>query len=98
MSWESAVDARIYRPEKTAMQSGRAKTKHWVLEYERQDRTRRDPLMGWTQSGDTRRQIRLEFDTKEEALDYAKRHKIVARVLPDHPRRRILRSYADNFR
>ncbi|MBB4212209.1 ETC complex I subunit-like protein [Rhodothalassium salexigens DSM 2132] len=92
------MDARIYRPAKTAMQSGRAKTKHWVLEYERQDRTRRDPLMGWAQSADTRRQIRLEFDTKEDALDYAKRHKIAARVLPDHQRRKVLKSYADNFR
>ena len=92
------MEARIYRPEKTATQSGKAKTKSWVLEYERQDRTRRDPVMGWTQSGDTRRQIRLEFDTKEEALDYAKRHKIAARVLPDHKRKKIIRTYADNFR
>ena len=67
--------ARIFRPSKTAMQSGKGKTLEWVLEFEPQDARRQDPLMGWTQTGDTESsQVRLSFETKEEAVRYADQH------------------------
>ena len=68
--------ARIYQPAKTAMQSGRAKTHKWVLEYEPTRRQQLDPLMGWPGAGDTMAQVRLSFDTLDEALAYAKKHGI----------------------
>ena len=64
------MTARIYQPAKTAMQSGWAKTKHWVLEFEPSLPKSNDPLMGWTSSGDTRQQVQLQFDTREEAIAY----------------------------
>ncbi|MFZ5610054.1 MAG: ETC complex I subunit [Pseudomonadota bacterium] len=90
--------ARIYRPAKTAMQSGRAKTRRWVLEFEPQAAKQPDPLMGWAGSGDTLRQIRLRFDSEEAAAAYARKHGIDYRVLPAHERRLRRQSYADNFR
>jgi len=90
--------ARIFRPAKTAMQSGRAKTASWVLEFEPSDARRSDPLMGWTQTGDTESsQIRLNFDTKEEAVRYAESHGIAFQLSDPKPVRRILKTYADNF-
>ncbi len=89
--------ARIYRPTKTAMQSGRRNTKRWVLEFEPEEARSLDPLMGWTSSGDTPGQIRLYFDTKEEAVAYAQRNKIPHQVLPDHDRAPKEQAYADNF-
>jgi hypothetical protein len=64
--------ARIYRPAKNAMQSGKARTKQWLLEYEPETARTIDPLMGWTSSRDMRQQLCLEFDTAEEAVAYAK--------------------------
>ena len=90
--------ARIYRPTKTAMQSGRRNTRQWVLEYEPDGRKQLDPLMGWTGSGDMRGQIRLTFATEKDAVGYAERHAIPYRVMKDHKRKRTLRSYAENFR
>ncbi len=89
--------ARIYQPAKTATQSGRAKTRYWVLEIEPTDRKRIDPLCGWSGSGDTEQQLLLKFPTKEAALDYAKRHQIEYRLF--EPKQRLVRpkSYADNF-
>ncbi len=89
--------ARIYRPAKTAMQSGQSKTKEWVLEFERQAAKRSDPLMGWTSSTDMREQISLQFETKEAAVRYAEDYGIAYRVIEPKPRRRIYKSYADNF-
>ncbi|MGN6514354.1 MAG: NADH dehydrogenase ubiquinone Fe-S protein 4, partial [Rhizomicrobium sp.] len=60
--------ARIYRPAKNAMQSGKARTKAWLLEFEPESAKRPDPLMGWTSSQDMRQQVQLEFDTAEEAI------------------------------
>ncbi len=90
--------ARIYKPAKTAMQSGRANTRAWVLDFEPADRKTNDPLMGWVGSGDTAQQVRLHFDTKEEAIAYCKRHKIEYELF--EPRERTIRpkSYASNFR
>lgn len=91
--------ARIYRPAKTAMQSGRAKTRHWVLEFERTTPRTHDPLMGWTSSSDMPAdQVRLRFPTREEAIAYAERNGIAYQV--QVPRERAVRPrvYADNFR
>ncbi len=91
-------EARIYRPSKSAMTSGRRNTRKWVLEYESNARKTPDPLMGWAGSADTTRQIRLRFDTKDEAIAYAEKHGIPYYVLPEHTRRRVVKSYADNFK
>ena len=91
------MTARIYKPAKTAMQSGTAKTKGWVLDYEPAAPKEVEPLMGWTSSGDTRQQVRLRFDSKEEAIAYCQRHGIPHQVFdPKQPKRRIM-AYADNF-
>lgn len=90
--------ARIYRPSKTAMQSGIAKTSRWLLEYEPETPREIEPLMGWTSSRDTRQQIKLWFDTRDEALAYAARNGIPATVEePQEAQRRVI-AYSDNFR
>ena len=73
--------ARIYKPAKTAMQSGTAKTKEWVLDYEPEQPREVEPLMGWTSSGDMRQQVRLRFDSAEEAVAYCERHGIPYQVV-----------------
>jgi hypothetical protein len=90
--------ARIFRPSKTAMQSGRGNTKDWVLEFEPSAARRSDPLMGWTQTSDTESsQVRLSFDTREEAVRYAEQHGIAFQLSDDKPAKRIIKAYADNF-
>ena len=89
--------ARIYKPAKTAMQSGAAKTRLWVLEYEPEQPRAVEPLMGWTSSGDMRQQLRLRFDTKEEAIAYCERQGVAYQLAePKAPARHTI-SYADNF-
>ena len=90
--------ARIYKPARTAMQQGRAKTQEWMLEYEPELRRRHDPLMGWTSSGDTRQQIRLYFDTREAAVSYAEKLELDYQIRDPQARRMRIQSYADNFR
>jgi hypothetical protein len=92
------MTARIYKPAKTAMQSGEARTKEWVLEHEPASPRRIDPLMGWTSSGDTRAQLHLSFDTKEEAVAYAERNGIAYSLTEPTPRRQVRKSYSDNFK
>ena len=90
--------ARIFRPSKTAMQSGKQKTQDWVLEFEATDARRSDPLMGWTQTADTSSsQVRLSFDTRDEAVRYADQHGIAFQLIDPKPAKRILKAYADNF-
>ena len=72
--------ARIYRPAKTAMQSGKANSRRWRLEFEPASARTIDPLMGWTSSADMNGQVRLEFDSQEEAVAYAERHGIPFRL------------------
>ena len=92
------MPARIYKPAKSATQSGLARTKQWLLVFE-QDKPREiEPLMGWTSSGDTRQQIRLWFDSKEEAMAYAEREGIAYEVEEPKPIFFRPKSYADNFR
>jgi hypothetical protein len=90
--------ARIYKPAQTAMQSGPARAKEWVLEYEPETPREIDPLMGWTSSRDMNSQISLSFDTKEEAMAYAERNGIPYQVMQPTPRRPVRKSYADNSR
>jgi len=90
--------ARIFRPSKNAMQSGKGKTQEWVLEFEPTDARRSDPLMGWTQTSDTASsQVRLEFDTREDAVRYAEQHGIAFQLIDPKPAKRIIKAYADNF-
>ena len=89
--------ARIYKPAKTAMQSGVAKTKDWVLDYEPAEPRQVEPLMGWTSSGDMRQQLRLRFETKDEAIAYCERNAIPYQISEAHERTRRGLSYADNF-
>lgn len=89
--------ARIYKPARTAMQSGDAKTKYWVLDYEPDAPRSVEPLMGWTSSSDMKSQVRLKFATREEAVAYCDKHGIPYQLLePKEPARRTM-AYADNF-
>ncbi len=90
--------ARIYKPAKTAMQSGYARMKEWVLEFEPAVPREIDPLMGWTSSSDMASQLRMEFDTREDAIAYAERSGIAYTVHDPKPRKPIRKSYADNFK
>lgn len=90
--------ARIYRPSRTAMSSGLAKTHRWVLEHEPERAKSIEPLMGYTSSDDMNSQVRLAFDTKEEAVAYAERNGIPYRVFEPKERLRPTIAYSDNFR
>jgi hypothetical protein len=91
------MTARIYKPAKTAMQSGHAKTQEWVLDYEPEEPREVEPLMGWTSSGDMRQQVRLHFETAEEAVAYCERHSIAYQVFDTKSAARRIMSYSDNF-
>jgi hypothetical protein len=91
------MTARIYKPARTAMQSGTAKTHDWLLEYEPEAPRVVEPLMGWTSSTDMKSQIKLRFATREEAIAYCQREGIAYQVSePKEPARRSI-AYADNF-
>jgi hypothetical protein len=92
------MSARIYRPAKTAMQSGTAKTTRWLLEYESESDRSVEPLMGWTSSGDMKSQIKLWFDSKDDAVAYATRNGIAFRVEEPREATRKAVSYSDNFK
>jgi hypothetical protein len=92
------MTARIYRPARNAMQSGKGKSKSWVLVHELAESKSIDPLMGYTTSGDTRQQVKLSFDTQEEAEAYAQRNGIAYSVQPAHDATPKRVSYSDNFR
>ena len=92
------VWARIYRPTKTAMQSGRAQARKWVLEYEPATPRRPDPLMGWASAEDTLNEVQLRFDTRDEAVAFADRLGLDYTVIAPHDTAEKPRSYADNFR
>ncbi|EAQ23143.1 MULTISPECIES: ETC complex I subunit [unclassified Roseovarius] len=93
------MPARIYKPARNAMQSGTAKTRHWVLEFVSETAREVDPLMGWTSNADTQAQVRLRFESKEAALQYAKDQGIDAVVQEPHARKPNIRpgGYGDNF-
>ena len=88
--------AKIYKPSKTAMQSGTRNSRNWLLEFDNLDKGI-NPLMGWISSKDTMSEIKLEFSTKEQAVSYAKKNKINYYVIEPKERKIIKKSYADNF-
>jgi len=94
MAWR----ARIYQQPKTAMQSGRAGTHEWVLAFEPESREQADPLMGWIGGGDMDTQVRLRFETREEAVAFARQRGVAYDVELPRPRRFVPKSYSDNFR
>ena len=92
------MTARIYRPAPNAMQSGRAATHEWTLEFEPASARAPDPLMGWTSSNDMRQQVALEFDTVEEAVAYAEANAIAYQVFEPHVPTPKPKAYSDNFK
>ena len=92
------TEARIYQPAKTATQSGYAKSRIWIFEYVPETAKKIDNVMGWTGSSDMRRQIKLKFSSKEEAIAYAKRNKITFSIKDPNKRNHQPKSYSDNFR
>ena len=92
------MKARIFQKPKNAMQSGRAGTRRWFLEFAPAEARKADPLMGWAGSGDTQRQLRLGFATQEEAVAYATKNGFEVEVVPTPLRTLKIQAYADNFR
>ena len=90
--------ARITELERKTTQSGKANAGRWLLEFERQEPLRPDPLTGWNGSGDTSTQVRMTFDSKDAAIAYAERHDLEYHLVPAPPVRLKLQAYADNFR
>jgi hypothetical protein len=90
--------ARISEMERKTTQSGKANAGRWLLEFERAEPLRPDPLTGWNGSGDTNTQVRLTFDSKDAAIAYAERHGLGFHLVPAQPVRLKIQAYADNFR
>ena len=91
--------ARLYRPARNVMQSGTARTRHWILEFAPDEPRGIDPLMGWTSAADTQAQVRMRFDTAEQAMDYAREQGLDVQVAPPHRRGVNIRTrgYGENF-
>ena len=92
------MKARIYQPEKVATQSGRGKTNKWVLEYIHNDSREVEPIMGWLSSSDMLQEVKIEFDSRDKAVNYAKENNIKFEI--EEPKKKKLRiqSYSDNFK
>lgn len=89
---------KIYQPAKSTMQSGRGKTAFWLLEYELESKRKPEPLMGWVASKDTLNQVRMRFETKEEAVAFAEKNGWSAQIAEPHSRMIKGRTYMDNFK
>ena len=93
------MPVRIFKPARNAMQSGKGKSEFWVLEHEAEAPRTAEPLMGWTSSNDMRQQVKLSFETREEAIAYAEREGLAYTVMPEIPAgRAVKKSYSDNFK
>ena len=88
--------AKIFKPTKTAMQSGLAKSDKWVIEYI-VDQPGINPLMGWESSTDTLTELKLEFSSKDKAIEYAKKNQIEFEIIEENKRKIVKKSYSDNF-
>ena len=88
--------AKIYKPTKTAMQSGDRNTKNWLLEFDTLN-TGINPLMGWETSNDTMSEVKLEFSTKEQAINYAKKNNVDYYIIEPQEQKIVKKSYTDNF-
>jgi hypothetical protein len=91
------LTAKIFKPVKSAMQSGRAKTKKWFLEYELETKRQPEALMGWVASGDTLNQVKIGFDTEEEAIAFAEKKGLGYTIVEPQARKLKGRTYLDNF-
>ncbi len=92
------ISVRIYKPCQSVMQSGRAKTRQWVMEFDSVQKDFIGQLMGWVGSCDTNQEIKLKFSTFDEAITFAKRHNFAYKALVHHAGVASARSYSDNFR
>lgn len=92
------MQVKIYQPAKTTMQSGRAKTKKWVLEYDLATRRAPEPLIGWVASGDTLNQVKMQFDTIEQAVSHAEKMGWTYSITKPAARKLKGRTYLDNFK
>jgi hypothetical protein len=92
------MPARIYKPSRSAMQSGKGKSQSWVLEFEAEAPRTADPLMGWTSASETATQVKLTFETSEAAEAYARSKGIAYIIQPEAPVRTTKKSYSDNFK
>jgi len=92
------MKAKIYKPSKTAMQSGRSKFNKWILKFNNNRNQKKDSIMGWNGGSNTISQVELKFETKEDAINYAIRNDIEYVVLESSERKVITKSYADNFK
>jgi hypothetical protein len=92
------MPARIFKPARSAMQSGKGKTEAWFLEFEQESPRAADPLMGWTSSNDTKSQVKLRFETRAEAEAYAQKQGLAYSVQTEPPVRTQKKSYSDNFK
>jgi ETC complex I subunit conserved region len=92
------MPARIFKPSRNAMQSGKGKSQSWVLEFEQESARVADPLMGWTSANETSTQVKLTFATRELAEAYARKKGIAYTVQPEAPVRTNKKSYSDNFK
>jgi hypothetical protein len=90
--------ARIFQRSKNAMQSGKARSGEWILQFETTSRRKPDPLMGWSGGGDTQSQVTIGFPTLEAAKAYAERNQIAYHLVPPPVKKLRLQSYADNFK
>lgn len=90
--------ARIYQIQKNALQSGKALTRKWMLEFAPAEARKADPLTGWSGSGDTQSQVKLSFASQEAAQAYADKQGIAYTVIPSPPKSLKIQAYADNFR
>jgi len=88
--------AKIYQPAKTAMQSGKARTKFWILEFTKSN-SNKDFIMGWTSSSNTKEQIKLKFETQDQAIAYANENNILFDLTTHKKNKLIIKAYADNF-
>lgn len=92
------MSARIYQIQKNAMQSGKALTHKWVLDFEQSEAKKADPLTGWAGSGDTQSQVKLTFPSQDAAVAYAQKHGLAYTVITTPPKTLKIQAYADNFR
>ena len=92
------MSARIYQIQKNALQSGKALTRKWVLDFAPAEARKADPLTGWSGSGDTQSQVKLSFASEEAARAYADKQGIAYTVIPSPPKTLKIQAYADNFR
>ena len=92
------MKVKIFKPSKTAMQSGFRNTKSWILQFPKENKLGFEPLMGWRKSDNTKKQIQLKFDNLEQAIEYAKKNKLDYIVIPAKDNKFKIKSYSDNFK